>query len=314
MNPVHYKIASPEKFDGDKSGKKQDVSIWLWGLETYLRVMEIPVEKWVDVACAHLKGAALGWYRKLAMDVVWGTGNELAVVFTSWTDFKTAIQAQFQVLNAERKARDELARLRQTRSVQEYVTKFRELMTQLPGKSDEKDTEDRFLRGLKDDVARQLEMMIVMTETREGKKQTLEDHMALAERMDSLQFSRRLQADREAREGRRRAHVNSLALDAESESGEETSSEEDEPPAKKINAVSSKPRGGNNRDSRGGGKRRQDDARPRESKGKESSGSQIRCYNCDDFGHISRECPKPDRRMKKERPEAAKAASSSTKN
>ncbi len=84
-------------------------------------------------------------------------------------------------MNAEKAARDRLASLTQQRSVQDYVSQFRTLCFQIPGIS-EGEKMDRFIRGLKPQVQREVEIR---------DPQTFDEAVRMAERIDAVEFRMR---------------------------------------------------------------------------------------------------------------------------
>ena len=69
----------------------------------------------------------------------------------TWREFVNTAEGQFGVTNDRQKARDELARLVQKTSVEDYAARFMDLKTRIQGISDD-ECLDRFKRGLKSAV------------------------------------------------------------------------------------------------------------------------------------------------------------------
>jgi hypothetical protein len=130
---------------------------------------------WVTVATTYLRDAALVWWRVLSSD-----SYRLAQVQNSFDSFCTEVRSHFVPSSAVKLARDELAALRQTKSVQEYANAFQSICLQIPGISVEEQV-DRFVRGLKERTRLEVEL-------REPK--TLEEAIVVAVRYDSVMFKR----------------------------------------------------------------------------------------------------------------------------
>ena len=138
------------KYDGQR-----DVS----ALQAYKRALEtlfsyagnvMSAHDRLLMATSHLTGPARFWWNE----------HQLSD-FVDWPDFLTALNREFYPVDAIQRARDRLARLRQTGSVREYQDQFRQLVTQIPDYS-ESEKKDRFLRGLKADVQLQVQMALTL--------------------------------------------------------------------------------------------------------------------------------------------------------
>ena len=74
---------------------------------------------------------------------------------TKWSTLKTAIRDYFHPSDFKRRARDELASMRQKTSVTGYIDAFKRCCAKIPSITD-KEMLDRFMRGLSPDVQREL--------------------------------------------------------------------------------------------------------------------------------------------------------------
>eukprot|EP00742_Colponemidia_sp_Colp-10_P011706 GILJ01013045.1.p1 GENE.GILJ01013045.1~~GILJ01013045.1.p1 ORF type:complete len:278 (-),score=40.37 GILJ01013045.1:1722-2555(-) len=166
------KPPKPECFNG-----KRDASLvenWLFTLRQYLEIT-LPDNRdmWVTVATTYLRDAALVWWRVLSSDP-----HRLAHVQSSFDSFCSEVRSHFIPSSAVKLARDELAALRQTKTVQEYANAFQSICLQIPGISVDEQV-DRFVRGLKERTRLEVEL-------REPK--TLEEAVVVAVRYDSVMF------------------------------------------------------------------------------------------------------------------------------
>ena len=103
--------------------------------------------------------------------------NTLEPIVT-WDGFKQAITRQFGGFDLAERARDDLAKLRQTTSVMAYVQRFLEILLRIPSSQIvDSDMRHRFIAGLKPQT--QLQVKI-------ANPQTLRDAMNLADRIDRV--------------------------------------------------------------------------------------------------------------------------------
>jgi hypothetical protein len=105
----------------------------------------------VTFAVSLLTERAAIWYRLLQKDA---QGSH---VFATWHEFTTALRANFTEANFLRKARDRLAQVRQTSSVQKYLQEFATLCLDIPDLSNGERLH-RFMYGLKPQIRQQVEL------------------------------------------------------------------------------------------------------------------------------------------------------------
>ena len=158
----------PETFGGTKG---ENVETWLFQVKQYLELCRIEDNKMqIRMAAAFFKETAAIWWR-----------NRLASTpdlggLTTWNEFQTALAEQFRPVNASKLARDRLARLRQTHSVQAYTHAFRSVALEIPQMTEEEKL-DKFLRGLKDETRVPVELR---------GPTTMEEAATFAERVDAI--------------------------------------------------------------------------------------------------------------------------------
>src|SRR5271155_4754482 len=78
----------------------------------------------IHYAATGFEGAALHWY----LNLVAAAGNNAA--FADWTAFATTLRTAFQPPNFEQYIRQQIRNLRQTGSIQDYTSQFRNLVGQ----------------------------------------------------------------------------------------------------------------------------------------------------------------------------------------
>ena len=167
------KARKPEQFTGESN--REDVSQWLFESERYFTLSGTNPLEAIQYASSYLSGAAAIWWRSRVRQhgPTGGVG--------SWDGFVEALTAQFKPVNGEKLARDKLARLIQARSVQDYTSRFRTLCLQIDGIT-ESEMLDRFVRGLKPHVQREVELR---------DPTTLDEAVRIAERVDAIDFRSR---------------------------------------------------------------------------------------------------------------------------
>lgn len=167
------KARKPEQFTGESN--REDVSQWLFESERYFTLSGTNPLEAVQYASSYLGGAAAIWWRSRVRQhgPTGGVG--------SWEGFVEALTTQFKPINGEKLARDKLARIIQARSVQDYASRFRTLCLQIDGIT-ESEMLDRFVRGLKPHVQREVELR---------DPTTLDEAVRIAERVDAIDFRSR---------------------------------------------------------------------------------------------------------------------------
>jgi len=97
-----------------------DPKIWLDKCENYFCIFNVHESMWVTSASLHMEGNAARWWQ------VYKQQNGLG----TWTQFKQAVESKFGAY-AYREALNELLELKQTGTVEDYVTTFEALQFQL---------------------------------------------------------------------------------------------------------------------------------------------------------------------------------------
>jgi Retrotransposon gag protein/Zinc knuckle len=140
----------PGLFDGSPT---TSVDAWLFQMEQYFKLCPMSAELQINTAAMHFReNAALWWRVELEAN-----GPDNAIMFSSWEKFKSALLMQFKPINSIKAARRQLANLRQNKSVQDYTFRFRQLILEIPGMTDEERL-DRFLSGLKPEILNLVEL------------------------------------------------------------------------------------------------------------------------------------------------------------
>jgi Retrotransposon gag protein/Zinc knuckle len=166
-----FKLTVPDTYNGIRSPKVIDT--WLFSVREYCDLAKVSTDHDVSFAASLLRDNAKAWWRSLHVQ---------GKTSTSFKDFEDALRTAFRPSNALRTARNQLAALQQTGSVQAYVVRFRDLTLEITDLS-EAETLDRFIRGLRDKTRLEVE---------KGNPSSLEEAIEIAERFDSIVFGGRI--------------------------------------------------------------------------------------------------------------------------
>jgi len=168
-------VRKPDVFKGalgrdrDRPDRLED---WLSSVQDYLELKAVPTDSRAIVAASFLDGDARLWWRTRTM-------GERESFKTDYSKFEGALRLAFEPVNARKIARDRLAALKQKGPAVAYVRDFRSLCFQINDMSPE-DALDRFVRGLRPKIAMEVSLR---------QPRSLEDAMAMAERIDSIMWS-----------------------------------------------------------------------------------------------------------------------------
>ena len=161
------KLPTLDTFAGEKD---EDLSAFLFQLQEHLDISGITDDTLkIRVAGMALRGVAKTWYAYVRNSLT--PEHEKVKTFA---DFLTGLKAHFTPMDPIKIARDELAELKQTKTVREYTAAFRKLNLRIPGLSEDERL-DRYIRGLKPKTRRELEIR---------EPETFEAATRLAEKLD----------------------------------------------------------------------------------------------------------------------------------
>ena len=257
-------VAHPARYDG----RAQSLNDWLFTFKLFLRAtgVEPESEEAIVTAATYLDKDAIGWWRHLSdrMDL----GNEPRI--NTWSAFCAAITARFQVVDEDRHARIALTQLRQTGTVRAYLQEFQRLSLLAPG-SNERDQVVRFTLGLRGDVRMEVDR---------GHPTTILAAMTLADEAESRLHGYRSNPQLAWNQPRR--NYNQGATNME------------------LGAMSAA--AGRGRPSGRGGRPQGRGGRPSYQQGPPRSGGppNVKCWNCNKLGHLSRDCREPRRQQQQE--------------
>lgn len=131
-----------------------------------------------------LRGKPLDWWRSYEFMIEHGDISPVE----NWDEFKETIRAKYKPFDSAEIARDKLAALRQTTSVEDYIGRFEEITMEIPAITDD-EKRDRFVRGLK---------LIIRKEIRIRETMNFVDTTRLAAKFDNI-ISRQFLEGREGK-------------------------------------------------------------------------------------------------------------------
>lgn len=170
------KPAKPPHFRGNYGRDATTPRDWLFTVDQYFLACNVDRDrdKLAFVATLLQDNANTWWRSQFALQP---DGSYISAIGT-WSDFKAALIRQFEPINRKLSAREELARLKQVRSVQAYTSRFRALCLEIDDLSDA-EKRYRYLEGLKDRV--RLEVL-------QRQCNTFDEMCTVAVHWDSLDF------------------------------------------------------------------------------------------------------------------------------
>ncbi|KAJ9531931.1 hypothetical protein QJQ45_003634 [Haematococcus lacustris] len=167
--PLPFRPPPPPSFCGTPNA---DAGQWLWRIDNHFDLFAMPAQQRLLAVASYLDGAALTWYRSLLS----------SQALSSWDSFKASFTRQFTPVNQQRHARDQLAACHQITSARQYIMEFSNHCLLISDLSPAEKL-DRFLRGLKPAVRRELELR---------EPTSFEEAAAMADRVDAITFDPRL--------------------------------------------------------------------------------------------------------------------------
>jgi len=142
----------PPPYTGATSGKGKmvlSVRAWSWAVENYLQMTapQLAENEKIRYAAGLLSGEAANWWYLRTHQ----QGFLKAEPIGTLTEFFAALTQRFEPILEEQQARDSLAALTQTQTVEKYYSKFLDLAGHIPSLTMH-EALDRFMRGLKPEV------------------------------------------------------------------------------------------------------------------------------------------------------------------
>lgn len=244
------KVREPEVYNGERDAIVLDA--WIYSLELYFSLVKIdhPQERLLYALSLLRKDAQL-WYSQLS------TFNKEQAP-QDWNELKVALRTEFVPIDAIAKARDSMATLVQTTTVNHYINEFRRLLLQIPDMS-EGVAQDKFVRGL----AKPLRYAV-----RSHFPKTLVDAQRIALAIEGAGEGEIAQPIKSS--APQPPQFEPMDLDAVRELVNAINGR----PSRRMNV----PSGSNRRNFNHGSPAR---------------ATNVQCYNCQGWGHMQGECPSP---------------------
>jgi hypothetical protein len=250
------KLEKPVKFNGERDAV--NIENWVYSVRQYVKALRLQGEDSVIMAVSFLDGLAKQYWRnyteKLEKDKEAGASGDYTLL-TNLDSMLELIRQRFFPSELAQDVRNQLEKLEQTTSAKVYSQKFEALLMQLPS-SDyaEADMVDKFIRGLKYEVRKQVLL--------DGPVNLLAAIQA-AERVDGILFQLKNGGRNQGNQGNQRRDFN--------------------PRHRQLNR---QPRNADDMDidaieenRRNQGRHRNRDRGP------------VYCYVCGQEGHVARNCP-----------------------
>lgn len=135
-------VAKPGTYQGERQSALIDG--WIRSMERYFECHATSDARKILFASSLLRGPADIWWRSVER-----LPEDRHI--TTWEDFKTNLENRFRHKNAHREARDRLATITHTTSVQTYIDEVHMVHLELPDITED-ELMDKFIRGLQPDV------------------------------------------------------------------------------------------------------------------------------------------------------------------
>ncbi len=276
MGQQRVKPSKPTRFN---VALGSDPTVWLFQFKQYAELSNVAVNQRPKLAATYLDDKAATWW----MHLVSQQPNNNADAIT-WQMFYDGLLAAFKPVNSKKIARNKLAVLKQTHSVQKYNDEFRTTCRDIDDMN-EAEKLDRYMRGLKPSIRERVEL---------SQPTIVNDAMSRAHTIDSISYYTRMSYDSGSHYNYTPAPPTSdsdaMDLSVVDESSDSTGEDT-------LNAMANRPYrpGGSNMrstSSRGGNR----SFTPRQQLSQQDFAYCQRnrlCLRCKEPGHIARNCTKP---------------------
>ena len=128
--PTKVRVPEHKPFGGTRNAK--DLENFLWDMEQYFIVAQIPVGEQVTITTMYLTcDAKLWWWTRTSDDAAIGRPK-----IERWEILKKELKDQFLPTNTTWMARESLKNLKQTGSIRDYVKEFSSLILKIKDMSE----------------------------------------------------------------------------------------------------------------------------------------------------------------------------------
>ena len=273
------KPPKPEPF----TGKAADVIPFLTRMkghfQMYKNKLDTPQKK-VLYTAALIQGDAKDWFEPILRDYLENEENEnlqdqeTQNIFTDWGNFEEALKNNFGVINEERQAAAELFALKQTKSCAAHSAKFRQLASKTEW--DDEALMEIYYRSLKEEVKDEL--------YRADRPDDLTTYITMAVKIDERQYERRRERANHVRKG---SEFNPYYPSRQKQNNQYQGNSRN--PGQQRNQ---QPRG-NTHYGTHAGPMTLGATQPNQNNQQRRDMSKCKCYNCNQYGHMARQCPQP---------------------
>ncbi|KAK9665653.1 hypothetical protein RND81_14G126600 [Saponaria officinalis] len=127
MGTSMTKVPAPPKYGGKRNSK--EIDNFLWSMEHHFKNIHITSEEAkINMVTLYLIGDAILWWRRRESDI-----RRKVCTISTWDEFKIDFKKQFYPGNATEIALKKLRRLKQTRTIREYVMQYTTLLLEIDG-------------------------------------------------------------------------------------------------------------------------------------------------------------------------------------
>jgi hypothetical protein len=166
--------SKPTRYDGAMG---TDPTVWLFQFKQYADITQVPLAHQPKLAATYLDDKAATWWMHLVSQQPHNSADGI-----TWPMFSDGLLTAFKPVNSKKIARNKLAVLKQTHSVQKYNDDFRALCRDIDDMNDAEQL-DRYMRGLKAHICERVEL---------SQPTTLHEAMSRAHTIDSISYYSRM--------------------------------------------------------------------------------------------------------------------------
>ena len=177
LRTLEAKPTNPPPFEGMN---RANVDIWLFEVEQYFELVELPANQRVSWAGTLLRESAASWWRSVVIEAKKNQPEASTADLFSWLEFKNLIRKRFQPVEASKTARSRMMALKQFKfganAIEAYNAEFQKLVA-LTTDMAVQDQLTYYIKGLHEQVAHDVSL---------ANPDSLDEAMALASRSSDI--------------------------------------------------------------------------------------------------------------------------------